>query len=107
MPMKGPDGAIRGAVTARYDVQADFGELLAPIRFGKSGYVVLVAFDQFRRTGIPLLAGDRVGLWLDEGKSLDGALKTIEYMRLVIQNDFEGFVIVVPTDFSLCYGLIP
>jgi class 3 adenylate cyclase len=42
VPMKGPDGAVRGAVSARYDVQADFGGLLAPIRFGKSGHVVLV-----------------------------------------------------------------
>ena len=42
VPIKGPDGAVRGAVTARYDVQTDFAELLAPIRFGKSGYVVLV-----------------------------------------------------------------
>ena len=42
VPMKSPDGAVRGAVSARYDIQADFGELLAPIRFGRSGYVVLV-----------------------------------------------------------------
>jgi adenylate cyclase len=42
VPMKAPDGAVRGAVTARYDVQTNFSELLAPIRFGKSGYVVLV-----------------------------------------------------------------
>ena len=42
VPLKDADGAVRGAVTARYDVQGDFGELLAPIRFGKSGYVVLV-----------------------------------------------------------------
>ena len=42
VPLKDAGGAVRGAVTARYDVQGDFGELLAPIRFGKSGYVVLV-----------------------------------------------------------------
>jgi adenylate cyclase len=42
VPVKDAEGVVRGAVTARYDVQSDFGELLGPIRFGKSGYVVLV-----------------------------------------------------------------
>src|SRR5262245_10441599 len=42
VPIKGQEGAVRGAVTARYDVQGDFGELLGPARFGKNGYVVLV-----------------------------------------------------------------
>jgi class 3 adenylate cyclase len=42
VPVKDAGGAVRGAVTARYDVQGEFGELLAPVRFGKSGHVVLV-----------------------------------------------------------------
>jgi class 3 adenylate cyclase len=42
VPVKGADGAVRGALTARYDVQGNFGELLGPVRFGQSGYVVLV-----------------------------------------------------------------
>jgi class 3 adenylate cyclase len=42
VPVRGPDGGIRGALTARYDIQQEFGDLLAPARFGRTGYVVLL-----------------------------------------------------------------
>jgi class 3 adenylate cyclase len=42
VPVRGPDGGIRGALTARYDIQQEFGDLLAPARFGTTGYVVLL-----------------------------------------------------------------
>jgi HAMP domain-containing protein len=45
VPVRGPDGGIRGALTARYDIQQEFGDLLAPARFGRTGYVVLLDQD--------------------------------------------------------------
>jgi class 3 adenylate cyclase len=42
VPVRGANGEVVGAVTARYDIQGNFAQLLAPARFGQTGYVVLV-----------------------------------------------------------------
>jgi Cache domain len=73
VPVPGADGVPVGAVTARYDIQGDFAQLLAPARFGKTGYVVLV--DQQGRILAHPRDPARVGEDISRYPAVQGALQ--------------------------------
>jgi class 3 adenylate cyclase len=73
VPVPGADGVPVGAVTARYDIQEDFAQLVAPARFGKTGYVVLV--DQQGRILAHPRDPARVGEDVSRYPAVQGALQ--------------------------------
>src|SRR5262245_19717395 len=74
VPIRDARGAVRGAVTARYYVQSDFGQLLGPVRFGKSGYVVLVEPGAriLAHPGQPARVGEDVSTYTAVREALQG-----------------------------------
>lgn len=98
VPVRGADGTPMGALTAHYDIQEEFAQLLAPARFGKTGYVVLA--DQEGRILAqprdPARVGEDISRYLAVQNALQGrrgwvrSMNTAGAERLFVYRSIEN-----------------